>query len=239
ALSRGLGDVYKRQVERNATLAFTINAHAVKAIAEACAGKNATFVHVSTDYVFDGRGSRPYREEDKPAPVNVYGASKAMGELLSRHVHDKTIIARVASLFGVAGASGKGGNFVETMIRVGREKGRLQVVNDITMSPTSTADVARMILDLLTEKAEPGIYHTVNSGQATWYEFAREIIARSKISAEVVPINSAQYPTAAMRPAYSVLDNHRTATVVGAIPSWHEALSRYLVEKGHAAEGPV
>ena len=221
------------EVERNATQAFAINAHAVKAIAGACARRGAMLVHISTDYVFDGRAGRPYRETDSPAPINVYGASKAMGENLARMSHGRTIIARVASLFGVAGASGKGGNFVETMIRVGKEKGHLQVVNDITMSPTSTADVARMILDLLEKRAEPGIYHVVNSGQATWYEFARQIVERAGIRAEVLPITSDRYPTAAMRPAFSVLDNSKTASVVGEIPCWADALERYLAEKGH------
>ena len=141
------------EVEDNAVLAFAVNAHAVQAMARVCAAKRARLVHVSTDYVFGGdvERSKPLCEEDATAPVNVYGASKAMGETLARLASDDVVILRVASLFGVAGASGKGGNFVETMIRAGREKGALRVVDDQTMSPTSTADVARVIVRMLTD----------------------------------------------------------------------------------------
>ena len=129
----------------------------------------AALTYVSTDYVFGGaERARPYGENDCPSPVNVYGASKAMGETLARLADAEVTVLRVASLFGVAGASGKGGNFVETMIRNGRDIGSLSVVDDITMSPTGTADVADMVLDLLEAAAPPGIYHAVNSGEATW-----------------------------------------------------------------------
>ncbi len=223
------------EVEKNATRAFAINAHAVKTMAEMCQQKHARFIHISTDHVFSGQRTTPYKETDGTAPINVYGASKAMGETLACLVHDRTYVLRVASLFGIAGASGKGGNFVETMLRVGREKGELRVVDDITMSPTSTADVAGIILELIDRGAEPGIYHAVNSGQATWYEFAKDIIHRGGITAEVVPITSDEFPTVAARPAYSVLDNKKMAAVVGDIHHWEEALDRYLDKKGHLA----
>ncbi|MGH2551600.1 MAG: SDR family oxidoreductase, partial [Thermomicrobiales bacterium] len=136
-------------VERNATLGFSVNAHAVRAMAEACESKEAAFFHISTDYVFSGSSSRPYSEMDCPRPINVYGASKAMGEVLAASACTKFFSLRVASLFGVAGSSGKGGNFVETMIRIAREKGEISVVDDITMSPTSTSDVSEWIFRLL------------------------------------------------------------------------------------------
>lgn len=221
------------EVERNATQAFAINAHAVMAMAEVCHAKGAAFIHVSTDYVFDGEKGQPYVEADCATPINVYGASKAMGERLAQLAHERTYILRVASLFGVAGASGKGGNFVETMLRLGKEKGELRVVGDVRMSPTSTADVADMLLTLLERDAEPGIYHTVNSGDATWYEFAREIIRKSGVRAEVIPIASTEYRTAARRPPCSVLDNTRISRLVGEIPHWKDGLIRYLREKGH------
>ncbi len=221
------------EVETNAGLAFTINAHAVKAMAEACRAKNAKLVHISTDYVFSGNDQRPYVETDCAGPINVYGASKLMGETLARRAHDDVYVLRVASLFGVAGASGKGGNFVETMLRVAREKGEVRVVGDIVMSPTATADVADMIFAVLDKKAEPGVYHAVNTGSATWYEFAREIIQQAGIDATVTPISSDEYPTAAKRPPHSALDSAKMASVVGPIPSWQEALNRYLVAKGY------
>ena len=218
------------EVEDNATLAFAVNAHAVQAMARACAAKGARLVHVSTDYVFGGdeARTRPLREGDPTAPVNVYGASKAMGETLARLACEEIVILRVASLFGTAGASGKGGNFIETMIRAGRERGALRVVDDQTMSPTATADVARAILRILTDGYAPGLYHVVNSGSATWFDFAREIVRLAGVEASVAPCASSEYPTRAARPRYSVLDNAKLSAAFGAMPPWQDALERYL-----------
>ena len=223
------------EAEDNAALAVAVNAHAVRAMARVCAAKGARLVHVSTDYVFGGGAARaaPLAEDDATAPVNVYGASKALGETLAFLECGDVVVLRVASLFGVAGSSGKGGNFVETMIRAGREKGALRVVADQTMSPTATADVARVILRILAEGCPPGVYHAVNSGAATWYEFARAIVRRAGVAAEVAPCASADYPTRAARPRYSALDNAKLASALGAMPPWQDALDRYLRAKGH------
>ena len=225
------------EVEDSAALAFSVNAHAVRAMARVCAAKRARFVHVSTDYVFGGdlARRRPLREDDPTAPVNVYGASKAMGETLARLASDDVVILRAASLFGVAGASGKGGNFVETMIRAGREKGALRVVDDQTMSPTATADVARVVVRMLKDGFAPGIYHVVNAGSATWFEFAREIVRRAGVEADVAPCATGEYPVRAERPRYSVLDNAKASAAFGAMPPWQDALERYLRAKGHLA----
>jgi dTDP-4-dehydrorhamnose reductase len=123
------------------------------------------------------------------------------------------------------------------MLRLAREKGEVRVVNDLRMSPTSTMDVARALLSLIHQRAAPGIYHIVNSGDATWFEFAQEIIHQAGIAARVVPITSQEYPALAARPAYSVLNNQKVAKLIGLIPHWREALSRYLVEKGHIRRG--
>ncbi len=223
------------EAEDNAALAVAVNAHAVQAMARVCAAKGARLVHVSTDYVFGGDAARaaPLAEDDAAAPVNVYGASKALGETLALLECEDVVVLRVASLFGVAGSSGKGGNFVETMIRAGREKGALRVVADQTMSPTATADIARVILRILAEGCPPGVYHAVNSGAATWYEFARAIVRRAGVAAEVAPCASADYPTRAARPRYSALDNAKLASALGAMPPWQDALDRYLRAKGH------
>ena len=223
------------EVEDNAGLAFAVNAHAVQAMARACAAKRARLVHISTDYVFGGdvERARPLCEDDPTAPVNVYGASKAMGETLARLASDDVVILRVASLFGVSGASGKGGNFVETMIRVGREKGALRVVDDQTMSPTATADVARVVVRMLTDACAPGLYHVVNAGSATWFEFACEIIRRTGVDATVTPCAASEFPARAARPRYSVLDNSRVSAAFGAMPPWQDALNGYLHAKGH------
>ena len=169
------------------------------------------------------------------APVNVYGASKAMGETLARLESDDVVVLRVASLFGVAGASGKGGNFDETMIRAGRDRGALRVVDDQTMSPTATETSRASWRGSCGTAARPGIYHVVNAGSATWFEFAREIVRRAGVEAEVAPCATSEYPVRAARPAYGVLDNAKASAAFGALPPWQDALERYLRAKGHVA----
>ena len=226
--------------EKDPAPAVAVNAHFAGRLARACAARGARLVQVSTDYVFGGQAERePLTEEVGRAPVNVYGATKALGEDLARLEHDDVIVARVASLFGVAGASGKGGNFVETMIRFGKERGRLTVVDDQVMSPTASWDAGEAILDLVAARAPAGIYHVVNSGVASWCGFAGEIIARAKVTkdgvaAEVVPIPTRQFPTPARRPPYSALANTKLEAVLGRpMPHWADALDRYLAAKGH------
>ena len=218
------------RAEDEAAPAFALNAHAVRAMARACAARGARFLHVSTDYVFGGDAARtrPLREDDPIAPINVYGASKAMGEALARLACQDVVILRVASLFGTAGAGGKGGNFVETVIRAGREKGALRVVDDQTMSPTASADVARVVLRMLAQGCAPGVCHVVNDGPATWFEFACEIVRLAGIEATVTPCTSEEYPTRAARPRYSVLDHTRVSAAFGPMAPWQDALERYL-----------
>jgi dTDP-4-dehydrorhamnose reductase len=215
--------------------AVAINARFAEALAKVCATRKARLVQVSTDYVFGGQTQRtPLDEETPPAPINVYGQTKLQGEILARQAHDDVIIARVASLFGVAGASGKGGNFVETMIRLGRERGALKVVDDQWMSPTASWDAAEALLDLIAVQAPAGLYHVVNSGAASWCEFAAAIIDRAGIAAEVSPIPTRDFPTPARRPPYSVLANDRLEKTLGrSMPPWQDALNRYLTAKGH------
>lgn len=223
------------EAESNASLAFAVNAHAVQRMARVCRTRRARFAHVSTDFVYGGnRGrSRPYVEGDEPRPINVYGASKAMGELLAAAECEDILVIRVASLFGVAGASGKGGNFVETMLRLAKSQPELKVVADQTMSPTATADVANAMVGLLQKRAPTGIYHVVNSGQATWHEFTCEIMRQTKNSVPVMAISSEKLNQAAKRPHYSVLNNAKAAAVVQPLPHWSEALAVYLRSKGH------
>ncbi len=227
------------EVEDNASQAFAVNTHAVKTMARVCAESNARFIHISTDFVFGGDVGRahPLEESAPMAPVNVYGASKAMGETLAGLAWDDVVILRVASLFGVAGSSGKGGNFVETIIRLAREKGQLSVVNDQIMSPTGTHDIADVIIKILTGGCPPGVYHVVNSGQASWFDFAREIVRLTGIDATVSPCDSSQYPTRAERPRYSVLDNQKISDLFGPMPDWQDSLEEYLISKGHLTAG--
>ena len=218
------------RAEDDATGAFAVNMRAVQAMARVCAAKRARFLHVSTDYVFGGDAARrrPLREDDPTAPVNVYGASKAMGEARARLECDDVVILRTASLFGVAGTGGKGDNVVETMIRTAREKGRLRVVDDQTMSPTASADVAHVVLRIVKDGCAPGTYHVVNGGSASWFEFACEIVRRAGVAADVEPCATDEYPLRAPRPRYSVLDNAKASAAFGEMPTWQDALERYL-----------
>lgn len=223
------------EVEANAQHAVLINAHLVRDLAALCAKKNARFVTISTDYVFGGQDKRePLTENDLPAPVNVYGATKVMGESLARIAHADTLVLRVSSLFGVAGASGKGGNFVETMLRLAKEKGELRVVNDQVMAPTGTADIAEALLRLLKGKAPASLYHVAGSGSASWWSFAKRIVERAGLDIPVHPVPSSAFPTPARRPPYSVLGSGKLTTAIGwTMPAWEDALDRYLAAKGH------
>ena len=218
------------RAEDDATGAFAVNTRAVQAMARVCAAKRARLIHISTDYVFGGDAARrrPFREDDPTAPVNVYGVSKAMGEARARLESDDLVILRTASLFGVAGTGGRGDNVVETMIRTAREKSRLRVVDDQTMSPTGSADVARVVVRIVKDDCAPGIYHVVNAGAATWFEFAGEIVRRAGVAADVTPCATEDYPVRAPRPRYSVLDNAKASAAFGFMPAWQEALDRYL-----------
>lgn len=221
--------------EKDANPAVAINAHFAGRLATACAAKGARLVQVSTDYVYGGQAERePLTEAVGRAPVNIYGATKALGEDLARLEHDDVVVARVASLFGVAGASGKGGNFVETMLKFGKERDRLTVVADQVMSPTASWDAGEAIFDLITAKAPAGDYHVVNSGVASWCEFAQAIITKAAVAAEVVPIPTSQFPTPARRPPYSALSNAKLVAAIGRpMLDWTDALDRYLAAKGH------
>lgn len=220
--------------EKDPAPAVTINAHFAGRLAKACAAKGARLVQVSTDYVYGGQTQRePLAEDVGRAPVNVYGATKALGEDLARLEHADVIVARVASLFGVAGASGKGGNFVETMLRLGGERGRLTVVDDQVMSPTASWDAGEAILDLVAARAPAGDYHVVNGGIASWWDFATRIIETAGVAAEVAPIPTCAFPTPARRPPYSALSNAKLCAAIGRpMPHWTDALDRYLRAKG-------
>ena len=190
-------------------------------------------MYISTDYVFDGTKREPYTEEDIPNPINVYGVSKYAGELLIKYITDKHYIIRVSSLFGVAGASGKGGNFVETMIRLAKADREINVVNDMAMSPTYTRDAAFAIKEILEKRLPYGVYHVTNDGFCTWYEFAKAIFEITGIEANLNPITSDKFPTKAKRPKFSALSIKKLKSFGINMRSWKEALKDYLKEKGY------
>ena len=216
--------------------AFKINALGARNVAVVAQELGAKLVHISTDYVFGGEKEPrtiPYTEFDTPIPPNVYGRSKLAGENFVRHLCPRHFIIRSSGLFGVAGASGKGGNFVETMLRLAKERDELRVVNDQVFSPTYTRDLAEKIAQLI-ETGYYGIFHITNKGSCSWYEFAREILRLAGLKTPVIPITSDRYPQIARRPRYSVLDNYHLRLLgIDDMRPWQEALKNYMISKGH------
>lgn len=213
--------------EQEPTAAFAVNAFAVREIAVACREIDATLVHFSTDYVFgrDCHRSKPYLESDPPGPLSTYGLSKLTGEYFVRTYCPKHFIIRTCGLYGSRGAGGKGGNFVETMLRVAETGKPIRVVNDQILTPSSASDVAAATLELI-RKAPSGLYHLTNAGSCSWYEFAQAIFQIAKLKANLTPITSTEYGSKAARPAYSVLTSeHRHGLKCR---PWQEALKEYL-----------
>lgn len=221
------------ECESNVALAFEVNALGAKNVADAAREVGAAVMFISTDYVFDGEKGSPYVEEDIPRPLSVYGTSKLAGEHLVRQSNAKHYVVRSSSLFGVAGASGKGGNFVETMIRKAREGEPLRVVDDQVSVPTLTWDLAQGLRELAkTERY--GLYHVTNSGQTSWYRFAAKIFELTGLTPSLTAITSEELGAPARRPRFSVLENRAAkAADLEPLRSWEEALAAYLREKGH------
>jgi dTDP-4-dehydrorhamnose reductase len=221
--------VDKAETEKEA--AFLINGLAVGSLAAACSRVNARFLHVSTDYVFDGNSSVPLQEGDPTGPVNVYGASKWQGEQLALQHNRETVIIRTSWVY-----SEFGHNFVKTMIRLMKEKESINVINDQIGSPTYAADLAAVIGQIVTGPVfVPGIYHYSNEGQISWYDFAATIKELTGSVCIVNPIPGSQYPTPAKRPHYSLLDKSLIRSTYGIkIPGWRDSLS-VCIGKLHAA----
>ena len=220
------------QAEDDRATAFALNAHAVGALAATCQALGATLVHFSSDYVFDGRRPTPYRESDAPNPLNVYGESKLEGERLALARCERSVIFRVAGLFGVAKSSGKGGtNFVETMLRLARARTPIRVVADQVLAPSYTRDLALKVWRVL-PRAAHHLYHLTNVGQTSWHGFARRVFELAGVAAEVVPITSEELGARARRPAYSVLA-HANLAALGEddLRPWDAALAAYVAER--------
>ncbi len=219
--------------EEFADKAFAVNALGARNIALVCRELNSMLIHISTDYIFDGRKKQPYTEEDVPNPLNVYGNSKLAGEYFVRNILEKYYITRSSSLFGAAGASGKGGNFVEMMIKKARSKEEIKVVDDMVMSPTYTADAAGMIKNIIAKKLPFGIYHVANAGQCTWYEFSKRIFETMDIQADLSRTKTNVLQSKARRPMFSPLINARLKKHGLEMERWEIALENYLIEKGY------
>lgn len=207
----------------------SVNRDAVQWLAEACAARGATLIHISTDYVFGAERTRnaPYRESDPTGPLGVYGQTKLEGERCAATC-PQHLIVRTCGLYGL---SSRRNNFVEAILRRAEAGQPLRVVQDQYCTPSYVRHVAGAVL-CLWRLAAQGLYHVVNEGATTWYEFACEIVRRCGLSVPVQPIPTSEYPTRAQRPGYSVLDTSKYRASGGpALPSWSDAVQEYLVER--------
>ena len=213
-------DAAEDQVE----LCRKINGEGTRNVAVACREAGVKLMYISTDYVFDGKGTRPWEPDDKRAPLNVYGQTKYEGEIAIEELVDRYFIVRIAWVFGVAGK-----NFIKTMLRLGREKGAVSVVDDQVGSPTYTYDLARLLTDMI-QTDRYGCYHATNEGECSWYEFAREIFRQAGMDeVKVTPVSSEAFAAKAKRPANSRMSKEKlTENGFKRLPDWQDALRRFL-----------
>ena len=211
--------------EDNEEICRKVNAQGTENIAKVCEELDIKMMYISTDYVFNGQGERPWEPDDEREPLNVYGQTKYEGELAIEEHVKKFFTVRIAWVFGVNGK-----NFIKTMLNLGKTHDHLTVVNDQTGSPTYTYDLARLLVDMI-QTDKYGRYHATNEGLCTWYEFACEIFKQAGMDVSVAPVSSDEYSAKAKRPSNSRMDKSKlTANGFQPLPTWQDALSRYLKE---------
>ena len=211
--------------EDNVDLCRRINGEGTRNVAQACKEADVKLMYISTDYVFDGQGTRPWEPDDERHPLNVYGQTKYEGELAVEELSDKYFIVRIAWVFGVAGK-----NFIKTMLRLGKERGAVSVVDDQVGSPTYTYDLARLLVDMI-QTDKYGRYHATNEGLCSWYEFAKEIFRQAGMDVPVTPVSSGEFPVKATRPSNSRLSKEKLSeNGFERLPAWQDALGRFLKE---------
>lgn len=225
--------------ETNRDLCYKVNAFGTKNLAEVAQAQHTTLLYVSTDYVFPGTGHDPLGEDDKTDPVNYYGQTKLDGENFIRKICKKYYIIRTAWLYGELPKNHPGTNFVETMLKLAKEKPEVKVVADQIGSPTYTADLVDLIATLcspktyhLSPKTLPhGTYHFSGEGEASWHSFAKEIFRQAKINTKLTPITTAEFPRPAKRPAYSYLSKEKMKKAGFPVRPWQVALTEYLAKR--------
>ena len=209
--------------EDNRELCMRVNAEGTRNIARVCRELDLKMVYISTDYVFDGEGERPWEPDDPREPLNVYGESKYQGELAVEEYLEKYFTVRIAWVFGVNGK-----NFIKTMLRLAESQKEINVVNDQIGSPTYTYDLAVLLVDMV-ETEKYGRYHATNEGLCTWYEFAKEIFRQAEVDIRVNPVSSDEFPAKAKRPHNSRMDKRKLVrNGFRPLPPWQDALKRYL-----------
>jgi dTDP-4-dehydrorhamnose reductase len=225
--------------ESEEATAFAVNAVAPRHLARACATLGARLVHVSTDYVFDGTKGAPYVEADRPNPLNVYAISKLAGEHAVLSDGGDHQVVRSSGLYGLWPCRAKGGNFIDTMFRLARERPGVRVVTDEVLTPTWTSDLAAQ-MRVLAFDGPPGLFHATGQGSCSWYEFARVIFDLAGLTTPLEPTTVAAFPSPVRRPTYSVLDNAalRTASL-DRMRHWRDALEDYLTRRTSASKESV
>ena len=224
------------QCENEPAQSFAVNAIGPRNLARACRRLDALLVHFSTDYVFDGKQQRPYTESDLPGPLNVYAVSKLAGECMVPFNCRRYFVIRTCGLYGIAGSAGKGGNFVESMLKQAAERAPIRVVHDQVLTPTFTGDLAEVVSQIIRPDAYGrsdayGLYHITAEGQCSWYEFARKIFELEKLAVDLQPISTAELYSPVQRPAYSVLSKQKLNRLGLTMPRWEEGLARYLAAR--------
>lgn len=217
--------------ENQVNQAFAVNAYGVRNLALSAREVDAVLFHFSTDYVFEGNVATPRKEDDPADPINAYGISKLAGEKFARYLWKKSVVIRTCGLYGHAGSSGKGGNFVEMMLKKAQNGESIKVVDDQRLTPTSTRELARKVAEMLTAQ-NYGLFHITASGDCSWYEFAREIFLFRGMKADLSPTTTEAFRSPARRPAYSVLENARLKQLgMDDLKDWREALRDYLEQR--------
>ena len=217
--------------KENQDKVFAVNVKGTEYIAQACKKQNCKMLYLSTDYVFDGQGEKPWETTDRRSPLNVYGQTKCDGELAIENILEKYFIVRISWVFGVNGK-----NFIKTMLNLGQTRDTLTVVNDQVGSPTYTYDLSRLLVDMI-ETEKYGIYHATNEGICSWFEFASEIFRQASAfnpryaNVKVLPVNSNAFPVKAKRPFNSRMSKAKLdENGFERLPAWQDALQRYLQE---------
>jgi dTDP-4-dehydrorhamnose reductase len=215
------------ECEKQPGTSLAVNATGPRNLALACRRINAALVHFSTDYVFDGHRRQPYTELDLPHPLNVYGVSKLAGEGMVSLTWPRHFVIRTCGLYGVAGSKGKGGNFVETMLKKAGEGVPIRVVNDQVLTPTFTGDLAAAVNGIIRTDTY-GLYHVSAEGQCSWYEFARKIFDLQNLKVDLQPVSTTEFPSPVQRPAYSVLSKQKLQSIGLHMRPWQDGLQSYM-----------